>query len=83
MRWALTPTGTVACPGFPGCSAGFEAIEPEVRPFTKTITVGNAVVKALPLRALMVRVIEMIKKDRYALLCNRSDCERCAEIRKS
>jgi aminoglycoside 3-N-acetyltransferase len=83
VRWAMTPTGTVTCPGFPGCSAGFDAIEPEVRPFTKTITVGNAVVKALPLRALMVRVIEMIKKDRYALLCNRNDCERCAEIRKT
>jgi aminoglycoside 3-N-acetyltransferase len=83
LRWALTDAGTIACPGFPGCSAGFEAIEPEVRIFTKTVTVGNAVVKAVPLRALMVRVIEMIKKDKYALLCNRSDCERCAEVRKT
>ena len=53
-----------------------------MRIFTKTIKVGNAIVQALPLRALMVRVIEMIKKDKYALLCNRSDCERCAEVRK-
>jgi aminoglycoside 3-N-acetyltransferase len=82
VRWALTPAGIVTCPGFPGCSAGFDAIEPEVRPFTKTVTVGNAVVRALPMRALMVRVLEMIKKDRYALLCNRSDCERCVEVRK-
>jgi aminoglycoside 3-N-acetyltransferase len=83
VRWALTENGTVTCPGFPGCSAGFEIIEPEVRPFTKTIKVGEATVRALPLRALMVRVIEMIKKDKYALLCNRSDCERCAEVRKT
>jgi len=82
MRWALTQNGTVACPGFPGCSAGFQAIEPEVRIFTKTVRVGNATVSALPLRALMVRVIEIIKKDKYALLCNRSDCERCSEVRK-
>lgn len=82
IRWAQTETGVVTCPGFPGCSAGFEAIEPEVRIFTKSITVGNATVRALPLRALMVRVIELIKKDKYALLCNRSDCERCAEVRK-
>lgn len=82
IRWALTQNGTLACPGFPGCSAGFQAIEPEVRIFTKTIQVGNATVLALPLRALMVRVIEMIKKDKYALLCDRSDCERCAEVRK-
>jgi len=82
VRWAQTQTGIVTCPGFPGCSAGFEAIEPEVRAFTKTIKVGQAVIRALPLRALMVRVIEMIKKDRYALLCDRSDCERCAEVRR-
>ena len=83
IRWALTETGTVTCPGFPGCSAGFEAIEPEVRTFTKTVKVGNAIVRALPLRALLMKVIEIIKKDKHALLCNRSDCERCAEVRKT
>ena len=83
LRWALTSTGTLPCPGFPGCSAGFQAIEPHMRMFTKSVTVGNALVQAVPLRALMVRVIEMIKKDKYALLCNRSDCERCAEVRKT
>jgi aminoglycoside 3-N-acetyltransferase len=83
VRWALTPNGTVACPGFPGCSAGFEAIEPEVRSITKSITVGNATVRALPLRGLLMKVVELIKKDKYALLCNRSDCERCAEVRKT
>ncbi len=82
LRWALTAEGTVACPGFPGCSAGFEVIEPEVRPFTKTLQVGNATVRALPLRPLLIKVIELLKKDKHALLCNRSDCERCAEIRK-
>ena len=83
VRWALTQSGVVTCPGFPGCSAGFQSIEPEVRLFTKTVKVGNAVVQGLPLRDLMVRVIEMIKKDRHALLCDRSDCERCAEVRKT
>ena len=83
VRWALTQAGTVTCAGFPGCSAGFQAIEPEVRPFTKSLTVGNALILAVPLRALMVRVIEMLKKDKYALLCDRSDCERCSEVRKS
>lgn len=82
IRWALTDNGVVACPGFPGCSAGFQAIEPEVRMFTRTLTLGNATIRALPLRALMIRVIEMLKKDKYALLCDRTDCERCEEIRK-
>ena len=27
VRWALTQSGVVTCPGFPGCSAGFEAIQ--------------------------------------------------------
>lgn len=83
VRWALTESGVVTCPSFPGCSAGFEALEPEVRIFTNVIKVGNAEVRALPMRALLVRVIEVIKKDRYALLCNRVDCERCAEVRKT
>ena len=83
VRWALTQNGTVTCPGFPGCSVGFEAIEPEVRAVTKTVKLGNATIRALPLRALMVKVIEMIKKDHYALLCDRADCERCSEVRKT
>ena len=83
IRWALTQNGTVTCPGFPGCSLGFEVIEPDVRATTKTIKVGDASVHAVPLRPLMVRVIEIIKKDKYALLCDRPDCERCADVRKS
>jgi aminoglycoside 3-N-acetyltransferase len=83
VRWALTQNGTVTCPGFPGCSVGFEAIDPEVRAVTKTIKLGNATIRALPLRALMVKVIEMIKKDHHALLCDRADCERCSEVRKT
>jgi aminoglycoside 3-N-acetyltransferase len=82
-RWALTPSGTIECPGFPGCSAGFQAIEPDMRSFTRSITLGDALVQAVPLRPLMVKVIEAIKKDKYALLCDRADCERCAEVRKT
>jgi aminoglycoside 3-N-acetyltransferase len=83
IRWALTDTGVVTCPGFPGCSAGFEEIEPEVRQYTQTMKVGNAMVRVLPLRPLLIRVFEIIRKDKHALLCKRSDCERCAEVRKT
>jgi aminoglycoside 3-N-acetyltransferase len=81
-RWAQTDSGVVACPGFPGCSAGFQDIEPDMRPFTKTIQVGAATVSAFPVRALIVRVIERIKKDPQALLCQRVDCERCSAVRE-
>ncbi len=30
VRWALTPKGVVTCPGFPGCSDGFEALSPQL-----------------------------------------------------
>lgn len=82
VRWALTPAGMVTCPGFPGCSAGFQVIEPEVRSFTRSVQIGDATVLAMPIRALLVRVIELVKRDKYALLCSRPDCERCAEMRK-
>lgn len=83
IRWALTDTGIVPCPGFPGCSAGFDSVRDEVKNITITQIIGSATVQAIPLRPLMIKVIEMLKKDRYALLCERIDCERCAAIRGS
>ncbi len=81
LRWASTESGVVSCPGFPGCSSGFDSVSKEVKAFTKTASIGNAIVQAIPLRPLMIKIIELIKKDRTALLCERSDCERCAVIR--
>jgi aminoglycoside 3-N-acetyltransferase len=80
-RWALTTDGTIPCPGFPGCSAGFEQLEPIMRAHTLTTRVGNALVRAMPARTLILTVIDVVKKNPLALLCNRSDCERCAVVR--
>lgn len=82
VRWALTQSGTVTVSGFPGCSAGFEAIEPEVRALTKTVQAGSATLRALPVRGLVIKVYERLKKDPLALLCDRTDCERCNALRK-
>ena len=81
LRWALTPKGVVECPGFPGCSAGFQAIAPEMEKFTRKIQIGAASVQAVPLVMLFREVINRIKKDQLALLCQQEDCERCGEIR--
>ncbi len=81
-RWALTEKGTVTCNGFPGCSAGFEALEQALRPHTLARQVGNATIKALPVRTVIVTVMEAIKKNPLALLCERADCERCAAVRE-
>ena len=81
LRWALTPKGVVECPGFPGCSAGFQAIAPEMEKFTRKVQVGAASVQAVPLAMVFKVVITFIKKDPLALLCQQEDCERCGEIR--
>jgi aminoglycoside 3-N-acetyltransferase len=81
-RWALTEAGTVTCPGFPGCSAGFEALEPSLRPHTRASQVGQAQVRAIPARMVIVKTMEAIKQNPLALLCERTDCERCAAVRE-
>jgi aminoglycoside 3-N-acetyltransferase len=82
VRWALTPKGVVECPGFPGCSAGFQAIAPEMDKYTRKVQIGEARVQAVPLSMLFKVVINLIKKNPLALLCQQEDCERCGEIRK-
>ncbi len=83
VRWALTPRGVVECPGFPGDSAGFEAIASEVDKFIRKVTIGSCLVQALPLSMLFKAVIARIKQDPLALLCDEVDCERCMEVRRS
>jgi aminoglycoside 3-N-acetyltransferase len=81
-RWALTPKGVVECPNFPGCSAGFQAIAPDMVKFTRQVQIGDALIQAVPLKMLFKVVVAQINKDPLALLCEDEDCERCGEIRK-
>jgi aminoglycoside 3-N-acetyltransferase len=81
VRWALTPKGVVECPGFPGCSAGFQAIALEMDKFSRKVRIGEAKVQAFPLSMLFRAVIARINKDPLALLCQQEDCERCNAIR--
>ena len=81
VRWALTPKGVVECPGFPGCSAGFQALAREMDRFARKVQIGEAKVQAFPLSMLFRAVIARIKKDPLALLCQQEDCERCNSIR--
>ncbi len=81
VRWALTAQGVRECPGFPGCSAGFQSIAPAVERGTRRARIGSAVVLGVPLEMLIKAVIERIKNDPLALLCQQADCARCTEIR--
>ncbi len=82
-RWALTPTSIVECPGFPGDSSGFDAIAPDMENDVRRIQVADAIMQAVSLKTLFLTVIQKIKKDPLALLCQRDDCERCMAVREA
>jgi aminoglycoside 3-N-acetyltransferase len=81
LRWAITGNRIVECPGFPGDSSGFNAIEPYLKADTRRVHVGPGFIQAVSLKCLFETVQELIKKDPQALLCQRSDCERCGAVR--
>lgn len=81
IRWALTPKGVQACPGFPGCSSGFQAVSLRLSEVVRRVQVGAAVIQAIPLADLVTVVFDWIAEDPQALLCAREDCERCNAVR--
>ena len=83
IRWAIMGDRIVECPGFPGDSSGFNAIAEHLKPNTRRVDIGNGFVQAVSLKCLFETVQELIKKDPLALLCQRTDCERCNAIRES
>lgn len=80
MRWGLTPQGVRACPSFSGCSDGFEAAAPLLQHVTRTARVGGATLRAVPLAQQTQILVELLRRDPLALLCDRND-ERCAAVR--
>jgi aminoglycoside 3-N-acetyltransferase len=81
VRWALTKTRILECPGFPGCSDGFEAIRPDLQQVTRRVVVGEGFIEAIPLQPLFRAVKTSLRRNPLALLCQREECERCDAIR--
>ena len=81
LRWALTSTGVRECPGYPGCSDGFEAAAPSLERITRRVQIGPAIVRALPLNEMTAIVTNLIQENPLALLCSRDDCDRCQAVR--
>jgi aminoglycoside 3-N-acetyltransferase len=81
IRWALTPHGIRTCPGWPGCSDGFQAIAPKLSAVTREVEIGPGLVQAVPLPELVETARAWIIRDPMALLCNREDCARCNQVR--
>ncbi|HMB25590.1 MAG TPA: AAC(3) family N-acetyltransferase [Anaerolineales bacterium] len=81
IRWALVGNRVVECPGYPGDSMGFQAIEPHLNFDIRHVDVGKGFIQALPLQNLLDVVRGLIKQNPLALLCERRDCERCSTVR--
>ena len=82
LRWALTPHGVQECPGFPGCSLGFEAAAAHLNGFQRQVALGDGEITAVSLHDLILTVKRILAADPLALLCDQPDCERCAATRK-
>lgn len=83
VRWALTTQGVIECPGFPGCSDGFQAIQPYLKPTgaLRSIQLGAAEIQAVPLQILSSAVQECLQANPLALLCEYPECMRCQATR--
>jgi aminoglycoside 3-N-acetyltransferase len=81
-RWALTPQGVKECPGFPGCSEGFQAIATRLQSVKRQVEVGEAWIYAVSLADLVASVRQSLVEDPSALLCSNPDCERCSVVRR-
>jgi aminoglycoside 3-N-acetyltransferase len=81
IRWALTETGVVECPHFPGDSEGFNAISLTIKPITRQAEADGILIQAIPSKDLLRAVVNKIHDDAYSLLCGRPDCERCEAVR--
>jgi aminoglycoside 3-N-acetyltransferase len=82
VRWALTPQGIRECPGFPGCSNGFDQATATLSHFTRSVRLGGASLRLVPLTALLETLTDLLRREPYALLCQREDC-RCAAVRQA
>jgi len=81
VRWAMLKDRIIECPGFPGDSSGFNQIADDLEKAVRRVEIGHALIQAIPLKALIKTVVERIKQDPLALLCQREDCERCNAVR--
>lgn len=81
IRWALTPQGVIECPGFPGCSLGFDQSAPYLADVTRRVKLGNATLQAIPLTNMIGIVVGLIHENPLALLCDDRECLRCSAVR--
>lgn len=82
-RWARLRRRIVECPNFPGDSSGFNEIASHLENDAVAVTIGEARVQAIPLVSLIDRVQVLLRTNPPALLCQRTECMRCSDVRRS
>lgn len=81
-RWALTPQGVRACPGFGGCSDGFEAAAAHLSSITRTSPIGNTTMRLISLAEQTQILSTFLRENPLGLLCGKND-ERCEAVRRA
>jgi len=82
VRWALTPKGVIECPGFPGCSRGFGAIDGKLTGAIQRGSIGSFPIVRIPLRDLLNTAAAWVREDPQALLCDNPECPFCSAVRR-
>ncbi len=83
VRWALTREGVRECPGFPGCSQGFQQADSMLKGITRKVQIGKAEVRAVRIQPMIEILSGYLRNEPLALLCNEAGCERCDTVRHS
>ena len=78
-RYAKAADGVwMELPNIPGDSHRFDLIEPELRPATKEVLIGNCRARLVPVAAVLAVTTRLIRADPGALLCDDDPACRCA-----
>jgi len=83
IRWALLEDRICECPGFPGDSAGFGDLAGDLVAATRQVAVGKALIRAMPVRAVLSAAQARLQANPLALLCRVAGCLRCDAVRDS
>jgi aminoglycoside 3-N-acetyltransferase len=76
-RYAKIDGSWLELPNIPGASHRFDAIEPDLRPHTREVFIGNCRARTIPVRAVIAAARRQILADPRALLCDDDPACRC------
>lgn len=82
VRWALMDRQVVELPGFPGCRRGFGAAGLSLEPITRRVRLGEWSIQGLALGRMVEILLDLLRRDPMALLCEDPLCLLCHAVRQ-